>query len=390
MPRARWITWIWVITIGLMTIGPSPCFAIGDNNTGYQTSTANQDINDFGVCKKVKSPNGISLFVPTRTTNEWNNDTPTTTSFLTWATANTDKVTLNVCGGPPACTQDSDCLDTNPCTDDRCTGTPRTCEHSTNTASCESCGGGCCICSNQICVVCATCAQASDCNDLNPCTDDSCTGTPLTCHHTNNTASCSGGSCVNGTCVPSGSCGNGNCNGSETCFNCPQDCGYCTCGALLGQAGLPDSGGGCCPSAGCASGHTETSTSSDCTHCCSNDPSDGGACEVNGGWSNWSAWSACTWQVPLTYGNGLHSRTRSCDNPAPYGGGTVCSGSASENNIVCSPADPFCGDTICNGTEDCSSCPGDCGDCPPVCGDGSCDGGETCVGCPADCGQCAA
>lgn len=42
---------------------------------------------------------------------------------------------------------------------------------------------------------------------------------------------------------------------------------------------------------------------------------------------------------------------------------------------------PSCGDLACNGSEDCSSCPGDCGGCGPVCGDGSCNGDETCDSC---------
>jgi len=54
---------------------------------------------------------------------------------------------------------------------------------------------------------------------------------------------------------------------------------------------------------------------------------------------------------------------------------------------------PVCGDRACNGTETCSSCPQDCGQCPPpppsvVCGDGICNGSETCSICSIDCGAC--
>lgn len=48
----------------------------------------------------------------------------------------------------------------------------------------------------------------------------------------------------------------------------------------------------------------------------------------------------------------------------------------------------FCGDLTCNGTEDCTSCPGDCGACGPVCGDLICNGTEDCTSCPGDCGTC--
>jgi len=57
------------------------------------------------------------------------------------------------------------------------------------------------------------------------------------------------------------------------------------------------------------------------------------------------------------------------------------------------PPAAVCGDGSCNGTETCSSCPGDCGACPPpppapVCGDGVCNGTETCSTCAGDCGAC--
>jgi beta-glucanase (GH16 family) len=54
------------------------------------------------------------------------------------------------------------------------------------------------------------------------------------------------------------------------------------------------------------------------------------------------------------------------------------------------PPAPVCGDANCNGTETCSSCAADCGQCPAVvvCGDASCGGTETCNTCAADCGQC--
>jgi len=74
-----------------------------------------------------------------------------------------------------------------------------------------------------------------------------------------------------------------------------------------------------------------------------------------------------------------------------------CSGA----DLTCPPA-PTCGDQSCNGSETCSTCPGDCGACPPVClgcygppycGDGIKNGSEECDdrnivsgdGCSADC-----
>jgi hypothetical protein len=46
-------------------------------------------------------------------------------------------------------------------------------------------------------------------------------------------------------------------------------------------------------------------------------------CVVNGGWSNWSDWDAC---IKNAEGVGQQQRTRTCTNPAPKLGGTVCDG----------------------------------------------------------------
>ncbi len=53
-----------------------------------------------------------------------------------------------------------------------------------------------------------------------------------------------------------------------------------------------------------------------------------------------------------------------------------------------SAATGVCGDKVCDPSEDCSSCPEDCGVCPEVCGDGVCDPSEDCSSCPEDCGEC--
>ncbi|KAH0627908.1 hypothetical protein JD844_008475 [Phrynosoma platyrhinos] len=77
---------------------------------------------------------------------------------------------------------------------------------------------------------------------------------------------------------------------------------------------------------------------------------------INGGWSCWSSWSPCT--------AGRKSRTRSCNNPYPSGGGHSCIGETVENQ-QCEDDDlqhfrtiePHCFDVSAFGTESCPSPP---------------------------------
>ena len=50
---------------------------------------------------------------------------------------------------------------------------------------------------------------------------------------------------------------------------------------------------------------------------------------VDGGWGRWSDWSVCS----VTCGDGLRSRTRECDDPAPMHGGKDCSGGSFETEV---------------------------------------------------------
>ncbi|KAI8480747.1 hypothetical protein Bbelb_415400 [Branchiostoma belcheri] len=60
---------------------------------------------------------------------------------------------------------------------------------------------------------------------------------------------------------------------------------------------------------------------------------------IDGGWSEWSRWSACT----ATCGNSTHSRQRLCNNPPPLGGGNPCTGASLEIEA-------------CGNIPDCSEC----------------------------------
>ncbi|MBM4352741.1 MAG: hypothetical protein FJ109_02940 [Deltaproteobacteria bacterium] len=91
-------------------------------------------------------------------------------------------------------------------------------------------------------------------------------------------------------------------------------------------------------------------------------------------------------------GDALCNGTETCST-CPGDCGACCPNGKNDFGETCSTcaadcgACPVCGDGKCNGTETCGTCPSDCGACP-VCGDGKCNGTETCGTCPSDCGAC--
>ena len=62
----------------------------------------------------------------------------------------------------------------------------------------------------------------------------------------------------------------------------------------------------------------------------------GGEPIVNGGWSTWSDWSACS--VVACGQSGTQTSTRTCTNPPPSGGGATCSGSPVQTRACSAPA----------------------------------------------------
>ncbi|CAC5416425.1 HMCN [Mytilus coruscus] len=155
---------------------------------------------------------------------------------------------------------------------------------------------------------------------------------------------------------PQPSCGGSTCSGTSKQY---QICNSSPC-PVDGQWGEWSSYGSCPVT--CGSGaHSRYRT------CNNPSPANGGAsckgldteytmcwngeCPVNGGWSEWSKFSAC----PVTCGGGTNTRTRTCDNPTPAHRGNDCMGAMFEN--------------------------GDCNtqDCPDYCESKPCENGASCA-----------
>jgi len=170
-------------------------------------------------------------------------------------------------GGCTACATAQHCDDGNPCTDESCVA--GLCQYANNTLPCNDgrvctendvCGGGVCSgqriqCpSGQNCDAsdgqCRACEEDLDCDDENPCTDDSCIP-PFGCFYQPNTDPCDDGK----NCTTSDTCWRGLCRGTPpaqcvdgdacTADGCT-DAGMCTnvpiCG-LFGDIFPP--GGNC-------------------------------------------------------------------------------------------------------------------------------------------------
>jgi hypothetical protein len=195
-----------------------------------------------------------------------------------------DKCASGQCvGGPPL-----NCSDSNPCTDETCL--PESgCQLIPNSAPCQD-GDACTkndTCSNSECQAGPTIA----CDDLNPCTDDTCTAEDGCLHLANNTqcddgnACTDGDQCAAGKCQPGGAtnCDDGNvctddsCDPVDGCLHQDNDDGcdddsqctlvdVCVQGACIGSGDLACSDGNPCTDDTCepAKGCVFVPNTSDC------------------------------------------------------------------------------------------------------------------------------
>ena len=264
-----------------------------------------------------------------------------------------------------------------------------------------------------------TCNGAEDCGS---CPDDcgSCCGNGV-CAGDEDCDSCAA------DCGVCAYCGDATCQAEEDCGSCAADCGECPyCGDATCQAdedcGSCAADCGACPYCGdgvCQADEDCGSCSGDCGEC----PAGLHMENLNGATSSEQhfqmavptdaegiviAMSGGTGDADLyvRFGSPPTTSTYDC-RPYATGNNESCTGSDSNGTYhvmvraysafsgvtldgsFTIPAAPACGDAVCNGSEDCGSCPGDCGACP-YCGDGTCDGSEDCDSCEADCGECSA
>merc|ERR1719310_869972 len=60
------------------------------------------------------------------------------------------------------------------------------------------------------------------------------------------------------------------------------------------------------------------------THQISGDCTSSGLNAIDGGWSDWTSWGACS----ASCGGGTQTKSRACNNPLPFNNGAQCSGEA--------------------------------------------------------------
>jgi MYXO-CTERM domain-containing protein len=198
----------------------------------------------------------------------------------------------NKCNGAEMCVTGTctagtplDCDDKNPCTDDTCDPAGG-CAHSPVTPGTKCDDGNVCngisTCSGTVC----SAGTALNCDDANDCTDDSCL--PASgCKYVNNTADCSDNNlCTTGDKCAGGACKGGaapNCNDNEACTTDSCDSGKGCLHAAIPDGGNCDDGNDCSTGDKCVAGKCKATggkTCDDSLPCTQNtcDPANGSVC----------------------------------------------------------------------------------------------------------------
>jgi hypothetical protein len=139
---------------------------------------------------------GMTL-IDAKNVNLGNGSTMALCKFTFQQTGSDDSTQPGNTSTPGECARDTDCDDGNQTTADICIGIPARCVHTT---TCISSDGQCPVgCVYPADTDCSECTNARQCNDQNPCTADTCAGTPARCQHSEQI-----GCALNTTCVPIG------------------------------------------------------------------------------------------------------------------------------------------------------------------------------------------
>lgn len=281
-----------------------------------------------------------------------------------------DACALGACssGGPVVCD------DQNPCTEDSCF--PATgCSNADNAEPCND--GDVCtqgdVCAGGSCAA----GAAVNCDDDNPCTDDSCD--PLTgCVNAPNAAPCDDSD----ACTEGDSCSSGACTGG-TDVNCDDDGNACTatsCDAAVGCVSEPvdgpcDDGDACTEGDVCVDGTCSATP----VACGDGNPCTIDACDADLGCHNdliagcCSATSDCATGEACDNGSCVDVLCAPCTPTADCGNGALC---------VALPSGDYCLAACAVPCPEGTSCSSDAGDvCVPDSGDCTCtaDAGATCV-----------
>ena len=264
-----------------------------------------------------------------------------------------------------------DCDDSNPCTDDTCD--PQAgCLHAANDAACDDsnhcsaddhCAGGQCIFSALL-----------DCNDDNPCTDDGCYAEGG-CMHTLNDALCDDGDlcttndhCALGQCLPGPSV---ICNDSNPCTD--DGCGADGICQFLANAASCDDGNACTVNEQCSEGTCKPGGGLDCgdSNHCTND-----GCDPAIGCTHLANTAPCDDGNSCTMGETCADGACGLGLALTCNDGNPCTDDACDGLVGCTytPNAALCDDgDACTTTDQCSG--GGCVGGPPP----DCDDGDVCT-----------
>ncbi|HEY2773809.1 MAG TPA: hypothetical protein VGK20_07130 [Candidatus Binatia bacterium] len=259
-----------------------------------------------------------------------------------------DTCSGGVCAGTPR-----SCNDNNVCTDDSCNEDTNACVNTPNASSCDD-GQFCTTgdhCSAGSCV-----GTAVNCDDSNPCTNDSCSNAQAKCLHANNTAACDDGL----FCTTGDACSGGSCSGSPRSCNDNNDCTDDSCSEQSASCVNTPNSNACDDGLFCTTGDTCSAGS------CGGQPKN---CSDNNDCTDDSCDEAGKKCVNT-------NNTAPCDDGKFCTEGDTCSGGA------CSGTPKTCNDNNDCTDDSCDEAGSQCVNAPNTnpCDDGIfCDGTDTCA-----------